>query len=78
MVLSAFHQTLGDKFTCQQDNNLKHRAKSTLEMLTKKTLNAPEWPSYIFDLNRPENLWQDLKMAVQLLSTTNLTELEEF
>ena len=45
LVQSAFHQTLGDKFTFQQDNNLKHKAKSTLELLTKKTVNVPEWPS---------------------------------
>jgi hypothetical protein len=37
--------------TFQQDNNLKHKAKSTLELLTKKTMNVPEWPSYSFDLN---------------------------
>ena len=42
LVESAFHQTLGDQFTFQQDNNLKHKAKS--EMLTK-TVNVPEWPS---------------------------------
>ena len=29
LVQSAFHQTLGDSFTFQQDNNLKHKAKST-------------------------------------------------
>ena len=34
-----------DKFTFQQDNNLKHKAKYTLELLTKKTLNGPEWLS---------------------------------
>jgi hypothetical protein len=28
----------------EQDNNLKHKAKSTL--LTKTILNVPEWPSY--------------------------------
>jgi hypothetical protein len=38
--LSAFHQTLGDTFTFQQDNNLKHKAKSTVELLTKKTVNV--------------------------------------
>ena len=60
MVQSAFLQTLGDKFTFQQDNNLKHKAKYTLELLTKTTLNVPEWPRYSFHLN----LWQDMKMAV--------------
>uniref|UniRef100_A0AAZ3RIR6 Uncharacterized protein n=1 Tax=Oncorhynchus tshawytscha TaxID=74940 RepID=A0AAZ3RIR6_ONCTS len=61
---SAFQQTLGDKSTCQQVNNLKHKAKSTLELLTKTTLNVPEWPHYSFDLNWLKDLWQDLKMAV--------------
>jgi transposase len=61
MVQFAFHQTQRDKFTLQQDNNLKHKAKYTLELLTKKTLNIPEWPSYSFDLNLLENLWKDLK-----------------
>ena len=50
LVQSALQKTLGDKFTFQQDNNLKHKAKYTLELLTNKTLNVPEWPSYIFDL----------------------------
>jgi hypothetical protein len=39
---STFHQTLGDGFTFQQDNNLKHKIKSTLELLTKKAVNVPE------------------------------------
>jgi hypothetical protein len=55
---------LGDKFTFQQDNNQKHMAKYTLELLTKITLNVPEWSSHSFDLNRLENLWQVFKMAV--------------
>ena len=29
-------QSLGDEFTFQQNNNLKHKAKSLLELLTKK------------------------------------------
>jgi hypothetical protein len=45
-VQSVFQQTPGDKFTFQQDNNLKHKAKYTLELLTKTTLNVPEWTSY--------------------------------
>jgi hypothetical protein len=60
----VFHQTLESKFSFQQDNYLKHKAKSTLELLTKLILNVPEWPSYSVDLNRVENIWQDLKMSV--------------
>jgi hypothetical protein len=52
LVQSAFHQTLGDEFTFQQDNSLKHKAKSILEVLTKTTLNGPKWSSYSFYLNR--------------------------
>ena len=44
LVQSSFHQTLG--FTFQQDNDLKHKAKSTLKLTTKMTLNVPEWSSY--------------------------------
>ena len=45
LVPSAFHQTLVDEYTFQQDNNQKHKTKSTLELLTKKTVNLPEWPN---------------------------------
>ena len=49
-VQSAFQQTLGDKFTFQQNNNLKHKAKHTLELLAKLKMNVPEWPSYSLTL----------------------------
>jgi hypothetical protein len=51
LVQSAFHQTLGDKFNFQQDNNPKHKAKYPLELFTKMTLNVPEWLIYIFGMN---------------------------
>ena len=38
LLQSALYQTLGEEFTCQQDNNLQHMAKSTLELLIKKTV----------------------------------------
>ena len=60
MVQSAFQQTLGDEFTFQQDNNLKHKAKYTLELFTKMILNVPG----LLYLNWLENQWQNRKMAV--------------
>ena len=51
LVQSDFQQTLGDKFTFHQDNNLKHKSKDTLELLTKMTLKVPGWPSYCFEIN---------------------------
>ena len=59
LVLSAFQKTLGGKLIFQQDNSLKHKAKYTLELLTKTALNVPEWPSYSFSLNLLEKLWQE-------------------
>ena len=35
---SAFHLRLGGEFIFQQDNNLKHKVKSTLELHIKKTV----------------------------------------
>jgi hypothetical protein len=62
-VQSPFQQTLGDKVTLKQDNNLKHKAKSTQELLTKMTLNVSEKRSIHFGLKSPRNLQQDLKMT---------------
>ena len=41
LLQSTLHQTLGEEFPFQRDNNLQHKAKSTLELLTKKTVNVP-------------------------------------
>ena len=48
-------------------NNLPPKAKCTLELLTKKTADVPEWTSYRFDLNLLENVCQVLKMNPQHL-----------
>jgi hypothetical protein len=45
LVKSPFQQTLGEEFNFQKDNNLKHKATFTMELLTKKTVNVPEWLS---------------------------------
>jgi hypothetical protein len=42
LVQSALYQTRGDEFTFQQECNLKHMAKSILELLTKKRVNVSE------------------------------------
>jgi hypothetical protein len=38
LIQSAIQQTMGDKFTFQQDMNLKRKAKYTLQLLTNTTL----------------------------------------
>ena len=47
----ALQQTLGEEFTFQQGTNLQHKTKSTLDWLTRNTVNVPEWPSYSSELN---------------------------
>ena len=67
---------LGRRFTFQQNNDLKHTAKTMQEWLRDKSLNVLEWPSQSLDLNPIEHLWRDLKITVQQCSPSNLTELE--
>uniref|UniRef100_A0A4W5PP57 Tc1-like transposase DDE domain-containing protein n=1 Tax=Hucho hucho TaxID=62062 RepID=A0A4W5PP57_9TELE len=63
-------------FTFQQENDLKHTAKTTQECLRDKSLIVLEWANQSPDLNPIEHLWRDLKIAVQRRSPSNLTELE--
>uniref|UniRef100_A0AAZ3NRU8 Tc1-like transposase DDE domain-containing protein n=1 Tax=Oncorhynchus tshawytscha TaxID=74940 RepID=A0AAZ3NRU8_ONCTS len=62
----------------QQDNDPKHRSKSTTEWLQQKKISLLEWPRQSPDLNSNEMLWHDLKRAVHIRHPKNIAELKPF
>jgi hypothetical protein len=76
LLQSAQDLRPGWRFPFQQDNDPMHTAKAAQEWLRDKSLNGLEWPRQSPDLNTIEQLWRDLKIAVQWRSPFNLTELE--
>ena len=46
-------------------------------MASEQNVKVIEWPSQSSDLNRIENLWKELKIAVHWRSPSNLAELEQ-
>jgi transposase len=50
----------------QQDNDSKHTAKSTIELLKRRHWSVLEWPAYSPDMNPIENLWAHVKQQLAL------------
>uniref|UniRef100_A0A8C5MHJ1 Transposase n=1 Tax=Leptobrachium leishanense TaxID=445787 RepID=A0A8C5MHJ1_9ANUR len=78
VMQSVTNLRLGRRWTFQQDNDPKHTSKSTRAWLQIKGWNILEWPLQSPDLNPIENLWWDLKKAVAVRRSKNVTELEAF
>ena len=62
----------------QQDNDPKHRSKSTMEWLQQKKIRLLEWPSQSPDPKVIEMLWHDLKRAIHTRHPRNIAELKQF
>jgi hypothetical protein len=51
LLQSAQDLRLGQRFTFQQNNDPKHKAKTMQEWLRDKSLNVLEWPSQSLELD---------------------------
>ena len=76
LQLLAPNLDLVQRFTFQQDNDLKHMSKSVTVWLQENKITVQPWSSMSPNLNPIENLWKELKVWINCQSPKNLQELE--
>ena len=68
---------IGDDFVFQQDSAPIHSSRSTREWLRAHDVTVLDWPPKSPDANPIENLWQQLKTAINRKRPTTANELWE-
>lgn len=61
----------------QHDNDPKHAAQATKEVLFEKHFKVLEWHSQSLNLNPIQNLWRELKVCVAKQQPQNITALQK-
>lgn len=67
---------LGRRYIFQQDNDPKHKSKSTMEYFLKNKINVLDWPPQSPDLNPIEHLWDHVEKEIRKHQITSKQDLK--
>lgn len=76
-IQSNARKLIGRGFVMQSDNDPKHTARATQELIKKKKWKTLEWPSQSPDLNPIEHMFNLLKTKMRKENPRNKAELKE-
>jgi len=74
---SAKKLGLKRRFIFQQDNDPKHKSKSTMQYLAKNKITVLDWPPQSPDINPIEHLWDHVGREIRKYNISNKTQLAD-